>query len=260
MVTLTLPCELRALAWHHQTAVYRAMFRVAAGLLKDFAATSPRLGTDIGFTAVLHTHSRRLDYHPHLHVVIPGGGIDPRRHQWRKNRGRYLFHAPALAKVWRARLLAALRRHAALTLPASLPQKWIVDCRRVGRGLPALQYLSRYLYRGVLPEQAILAEEEGRVTFSYHDSQSGRSRTRTLPAVRFLWLVLQHVLPKGFRRLRDYGFLRGNAQRLLRRIQLLLQVTLQPIETSRSPRVYRLCPCCHHPMQWAGVRPPRPPT
>jgi hypothetical protein len=148
MVTLTLPFELRTLAWHHQALVYPAMFRVAASLLKDFAATSPRLGTDIGFTAVLHTHSRALDYHPHLHVVVPGGGYDPRRRQWRKNRGRYLFNGAALAKVWRARLLAALRHDAGLSLPSALPTKWVVDCRRVGRGLPALQYLSRYLYRG----------------------------------------------------------------------------------------------------------------
>jgi hypothetical protein len=81
-------------------------------------------------------------------VVVPGGGYDPRRRQWRKNRGRYLFNGAALAKVWRARLLAALRHDAGLSLPSALPTKWVVDCRRVGRGLPALQYLSRYLYRG----------------------------------------------------------------------------------------------------------------
>jgi hypothetical protein len=109
MVTLTLPCQLRSLAWRHQAQVYRAMFRVAAGLLKDFAARSPRMGDDIGFTAVLHTHSRKLDYHPHLHLVVPGGSYDPRRRHWRKIRQRYLFNARALARVWRARLLAALR-------------------------------------------------------------------------------------------------------------------------------------------------------
>ncbi|MCP8686414.1 IS91 family transposase [Marinobacterium sedimentorum] len=258
MVTLTLPCQLRSLAWCHQAQVYRAMFRVANGLLKDFAARSPRMGDDIGFTAVLHTHSRTLDYHPHLHLVVPGGSYDPRRRHWRKIRQRYLFNARALARVWRARLLAALRDEAGLVLPSALPEQWVVDCRRVGRGLPALQYLSRYLYRGVLPERNILGENAGLVTFRYRDSQSGQLSTRTLPAVQFLWLVLQHVLPKGFHRLRDYGFLRGNAQLRLQRIQLLLQVTPTPPDDTPPPRP--LCPCCHLPMLWAGVRAARPPT
>jgi hypothetical protein len=157
------------------------MFRVAAGLLKDFAARSPRLADDIGFTAVLHTHSRTLDYHPHLHLVVPGGSYDPRRRQWRKLRHRYLFNAGALARVWRARLLAALRDEAGLTVPSGLPEQWVVDCRRVGRGLPALQYLSRYLYRGVLPERNILREEAGQVTFRYRDSQSGQHQTVPCP-------------------------------------------------------------------------------
>ncbi|MCP8689860.1 transposase [Marinobacterium sp. OS208] len=138
----------------------------------------------------------------------------------------------------------------------ALPEQWVVDCRRVGRGLPALQYLSRYLYRGVLPERNILGENAGLVTFRYRDSQSGQPSTRTLPAVQFLWLVLQHLLPKGFHRLRDYGFLRGNAQSRLQRIQLL-QVTPTPRDDT-PPRP--LCPCCHLPMLWAGVRAARPPT
>jgi hypothetical protein len=110
----------------------------------------------------------------------------------------------------------------------------------------------------VLPERNILGENAGLVTFRYRDSQSGQPRTRTLPAVQFLWLVLQHVLPKGFHRLRDYGFLRGNAQVRLQRIQLLLQVTPTPPDDTPPPRP--LCPCCHLPMLWAGVRAARPPT
>ena len=98
MVTFTLPYELRSLAWHNQTAVYNILFACAASTLKDFGLNPANLGADIGMTAVLHTHSRRLDYHPHCHVVVPGGGIDKLRRQWKKVKGKYLFNEFALAK------------------------------------------------------------------------------------------------------------------------------------------------------------------
>jgi hypothetical protein len=123
MVTFTVPFELRALAWHHQSTFYPLLFATAAG---------------------------------------------------------------------------------------KLAEKWVVDCKHVGQGKPALQYLSRYLYRGVISENNIVANDDGRVTFKYIDSNTGQSQYRTLKGEDFLWLVLQHVLPKGFRRVRDYGFLHGN--------------------------------------------------
>src|SRR5450759_4958651 len=114
-------------------------------MLKDFGLNPANLGADIGMTAVLHTHSRRLDYHPHCHVIVPGGGIDKLRRQWKKVKGKYLFNEFALAKVFRARCLEAFNK-AALTIPIGVPKKWVVDCAHVGRGKPALKYLSRYLY------------------------------------------------------------------------------------------------------------------
>ena len=101
--------------------------------------------------------------------------------------------------------------------------KWVVHCKRVGSGLPALKYLSRYLYRGVMPEKDILYERDGNITFQYWDNQR-RRQTRTMPAERFIRLVLQHVLPKGFRRVREYGFLNGNARATLNKVQWALQV------------------------------------
>jgi hypothetical protein len=202
-------------------------------------------------TAVLHTHTRRLDYHPHLHVVVPGGGIDTRRRQWKKKKGKYLFNAFALAKVFRARFLAAVRV-AGLALPEKLPQKWVVDCTHVGKGLPALQYLSRYLYRGVIRENNIIANRDGKVTFQYTDSRTGATDTRTLKGEDFLWLVLQHVLPKGFRRVRDYGFLHGNAQKLLSRVQLVLRVIVNTLPP--RPRPLFKCPHCQAPMTVVAVR------
>ncbi|GAA4878747.1 IS91 family transposase [Ferrimonas pelagia] len=256
MVTFTVPFELRTLAQAQPEAVYQAMFTVAADTLRSFAARSAQLGGEIGLTGVLHTHSRRRDYHPHIHFMIPAGSLVANQ-QWRKLRGDYLFNAFNLAKVWRARLLAELDRRLGIQAPSILPRKWVVDCRRVGRGLPALQYLSRYLYRGVLPDQQIVSVHDGQVTFRYQDSRSGEEKLRTLAAVEFLWLILQHVLPKGLRRVRDYGLLSGGCRQRLRQIQLMLAVAGSvlppPLKPKRTVAV-RACPSCHQPMQFLGVR------
>ena len=251
MITFTLPSELRPLAWRHQHVLYTLFFDGVSGLLKDFGLTPKNLGADIGMTAVLHTHTRRLDYHPHVHVVVPGGGIDTRRRQWKKKKGKYLFSAFALAKVFRARFLAAVNA-ASLALPEKLPQKWVVDCTHVGKGLPALQYLSRYLYRGVISENNIIENRDGKVTFQFTDSRTGATDTRTLNGEDFLWLVLQHVLPKGFRRVRDYGFLHGNAKQRLSLVQLVLRVMIDRPPPRRRPLF--TCPHCQAPMTIVAVR------
>lgn len=246
MLTFTLPYELRALAWHHQTAVYNLLFATASSTLKDFGLNPLHLGADIGMTAILHTHNRRLDYHPHLHVVVPGGGVDKSRRQWKKKKGKYLFNEFALARVFRARFLAAMNE-VALCIPSQLPEKWVVDCAHVGRGQPALKYLSRYLYRGVISEHNILSNQDGQVTFKYIESRSSNTQYRTLQGEDFIWLVVQHVLPKGFRRIRDYGFLHGNAKKLLSLAQLVLQILIEGA-TPRSRPVF-MCPHCQSPMQ-----------
>ncbi len=253
MVTFTLPFELRALAWRHQTTLYNLLFTTAVSTLKDFGLNPKHLGADIGMTAVLHTHSRCLDYHPHLHVVVPGGGVNKTTRQWKKTRGKFLFNKTALAKVFRARLLTAIKA-AGLALPGKLPDKWVVHCKHVGKGAPALKYLSRYLYRGVISEKNIIANQNGNVTFTYTDSNTGQTRYRTLKGEDFLWLVLQHVLPKGFRRVRDYGFLHGNARKLLVLIQLTLKVMIT-VKPARSRPAF-ICPRCKSLMRIMGfIRP-----
>lgn len=147
MVTFPLPYALRGLAWCHQKHVYSLLLATAAGTLKDFGLDSKRLCSEIGMTTVLHTHSRSLDYHPHCHVIVPGGGVDRATRQWKKAKGKYLFNAFALAKVFRARFLAAIKAEGP-PIP-DVPEKWVVHCKHIAKGRPALEYLSRYLYRGV---------------------------------------------------------------------------------------------------------------
>jgi len=245
MVTFTLPSQLRVLARHHPKTVYALLFDAAVSTLRDFGTNSANLGADMGMTAVLHTHSRRLDYHPHLHAVVPGGCLNKARKQWKSLRGRYLFNAQNLARVFRARILAALR-HAGLALPTGLPPTWVVDCACVGKGLPALTYLARYLYRGVIGENSIIDDDGTQVTFRYQDSRTGDDQTRTVRGEDFIWLLIQHVLPKGFRRVRDFGFLHGNARGHLKIIQWALGVIVPAIMPRSRPPF--LCARCHQPM------------
>lgn len=241
MVTFTLPAQLRTLAWRHQRVVYGLLFDCAVSTLKDFGVNPDKLGAELGMTAVLHTHARDKSFHPHIHIIVPGGGVHRLRRCWKKVKGRYLFNEFALARVFRARMLDGLNK-AQLPIPASAPGKWVVDCCRVGHGEQALEYLSRYLYRGVIAERDIIAHRNGKVTFRYTESKTGQTRTRTLPGADFLWLILQHVLPRGFRRVRDYGFMHGNAKRLLGLVQLILQVTLPfPRQTPRSGPLCCVC-------------------
>lgn len=251
LATFTLPYELRSLAWHHQRKVFSLFFMCVSSTLKDFGLNPKHLGAEIGMTMVLHTHSRRLDFHPHVHVVVPGGGIDKQRRQWKKKKGKYLFNEFALATVFRARFLEAVK-DAGLPIPKNVPAEWVVDCDHVGKGTSALKYLSRYLYRGVLSEKNIVSNQNGRVTFKYTESKTGRTLYRTLKGEDFLNLLMQHVLPKGFRRVRDYGFLHGNAKKTLFLVQLILHVFIKKIE--QRPRPVFKCPCCKSTMVIVGFR------
>ena len=251
LITFTLPYELRSLVYYNQRLMFSLFFVCVASTLKDFGLDPRKLGAQIGMTMVLHTHSRRLDFHPHIHVVVPGGGVDKRRRQWKKKKGKFLFYHKSLAKVFRARFLKALNE-SELTMPRQVPKEWVVDCSHAGKGITAIKYLSRYLYRGVISEKNIISNHNGMVTFKYTESKTGTTLFRNLKGEDFLNLLIQHVLPKGFRRARDYGFLHSNAKKLLFLVQLILYVKIKEIE--QRPRPVFKCPCCKSPMIIFGFR------
>ena len=167
----------------------------------------------------------------------------------------YLFNGLALAQVFRAKFLTRMREQG-FALPDAIPRDWVAQCEYVGRGDTALTYLARYLYRGVLRERNIVAYDGEQVTFRYQNSETQRGETLTEPAARFLWRVLQHVLPKGLRLAREYGFLHSGARKTLHRLQLLLYVTLPSTGTVGPPRKQRACPCCGQPMNLTFWRRP----
>ena len=248
MLTFTVPTQLRSVFYQHQRRCYRLIFDVAWRTLQSFSGNDKKLQGTPGAIAVLHTHSRALAYHPHLHVVIPAAAINKQQRLWREKPGRYLFSHKALAKVFRARLLAALHNEK-LRLPEKLPEQWVVDCRQVGSGEKALIYLGQYLYRGVIQEKNILSCQNGHVTFRYLDSKTKKYRVNTVSGAKFLWLVIQHTLPKGFRRARNFGFLHPNSKRLIHLIKRSLRFNPEPLEkvTKALPRLR--CSACNHPMQ-----------
>jgi hypothetical protein len=261
LITFTLPEALRPLARAHQRLVYDLMSRCSWQTLQRFAANDRQLQGEAGAVGVLHTHSRRLDYHPHVHVAMPAAAIDPKRRRWRTKRSNkghpYLFSHKALAKVFRAKLLEALA-HERLALPDLGTKPWVVDCRCVGNGEKALVYLGRYLYRGVIQEKDLLACENGQVSFRYRHAKTQQSRARTLPGAQFLALVLQHVLPKGFRRARNFGFLHPNSKRSIALLQYLLGLQRSPAAAWRKPRPALRCSCCGAQMIIVRTRIPRP--
>lgn len=267
LLTFTLPAEFRALAWAHQKTVYELLMRCSWETVRTFSQNDRKLQGVPGAVAVLHTNTRRLDYHPHVHVVMPAAAIDEKRRLWRTKpqKGKrsqdqtkgsgYLFNHKALAKVFRAKMLAGIEA-AGLSLPLLYPSQWVVDCKSVGNGAKALIYLGRYLYRGVIREQDIVACGDGRVSFRYRDAKTKAMSLRTVTGAHFLWLVLQHVLPKGWRRARNFGFLHPNCKRLIALLHLLLRFV--PVPLPPKPRPSMVCPCCGAAMRVVKtrIRPP----
>jgi len=250
MITFTVPAQFRSLFYDHQKALYTLLFGTIWETLKIFSQNDKQLQGTPGAIAVLHTHSRQLNYHPHIHVIMPMAAFNKEQQLWREKSGHYLFNHNALAKVYRAKLLAGISA-LTLPLPAKYPKEWVVDCKAVGQGDKAIIYLGRYLYRGVIKEKDILKVENGNVTFAYQNAQTNTRKIRTVEGAKFLWLLMQHVLPKGFRRSRNYGFLHPNSK-LLKQIQLITQVFIKPPKPQKRPAVK--CACCGSPMTMIQTR------
>lgn len=243
MITFTLPKEFRPLVFAHQRSLLTLLFRAAWETVQQFSIRDKHLGGVAGATAVLHTHSRQLAFHPHIHLVIPAAVIDKGEGLWKQKRGHYLFNHKALAKVFRAKILAGIQAEG-WRLPEHYPEKWVVDCRHVGSGEKALTYLGRYLYRGVIAEQDIVTVEEGMVTFRYLDHKTNKRELKTVSGMRFLWLILQHVLPYRFRRARSYGFLHPNSKLVTPLLRYLFRVDPHRQITTNKTRPAITCREC----------------
>jgi len=267
LVTFTLPGALRAVAYQHQALVYDLLFRAAATALQQLAQDPRFVGGQLGLVGVLQTWTRDLRYHPHIHYLVPAGGLAADGRSWKTARADFLVHVTPLAILFRAKLRAALRQTELWgSIPAAVwQQDWVVDCRPVGSGRTALKYLAPYVFRVALSNNRILAMADGQVTFRYQDGESRQTRTCTLPAETFIERFLAHILPKGFVKVRYYGLFRVGARQHLARLraQLVLQqrkVELLPAAEEPAAPASRLgpvCPSCGQEMRVERVLPPQ---
>lgn len=255
LVSFTVPEGLRLWLRAHQKLGYSAMLQESAGALQDVASREKYLGAQVGCLSVLHTWGRQLQFHPHVHCVVPAGGLRADGLRWcRPKYPDYFLPQQVLADRFRNRLETALKDHPDFAqIPSRVwAQAWVTDVEKVGSGEPALKYLSAYVFRTALGSQRILQDQDGFITFKYKDSQDKTWHTLRLAALEFIRRFLQHVLPKGLQRVRSYGWLSAAATARWDRILALLDWTPPvplPIPASPPP----LCPLCGTLLQRLGT-------
>jgi hypothetical protein len=207
---VTVPKELRAAFRRNQKLMYGLLMQVSAAAVKDLCAKKRHLGALPGMLAVLHTWNGRLDYHPHVHLLLTGGGITADGQHWEPARGEFLVPVSALSRKVAAQFRAALEAEApALFAKVSADvwrREWVSFCKHYGQGNDAvLTYLSRYVFRTAITNARILDMDQTHVTFRWKDRTADAWRTERLLGVEFLRRFLQHVLPRGFHKVRYYG-------------------------------------------------------
>jgi hypothetical protein len=271
-VVFTLPHELHALILQNETELYGLLFRTVAETLLEVARNPDHLGAAIGFFGILHTWGQNLLFHPHLHCVIPGGGFSPDRANWIHPRYPFFLSIKILSKVFRGKFVAGLKvahRQARLSFAGSIEhltkprcfaaflrtlfrQDWVVYAKPAfGGPEQVLRYLGRYTHRVAISNHRLVAFDGSNVTFRWKDYARGnKQRLMTVSATEFIRRFLVHVLPKGFVRIRHFGFM-ANSQRsasmeLCRKL-LGMTPVLRATEATLANSTW-LCPACHAPM------------
>jgi hypothetical protein len=248
LATFTVPEALRRPIRAHPRELLALLFQASSSTLLDLCRNPKWFGATPGLTGVLHTWTRQLEYHPHVHVLVTGGGLD-RHGVWREPPRGFLVPVHALSRVFRARFRDALHKNFPeifAVIPACVwSRPWVVHTKSVGSGEHALHYLARYLYRVALSHRAILSADDQHVRFRFRRSEDGKPRTCVLAPSEFLRRFLQHVLPRGFVKVRSYGLhhaSRRAALPLLRAAGCLRAGQPLPAAPARSPKPPCRCP------------------
>jgi Putative transposase/Transposase zinc-binding domain len=254
LLTFTVPETLRPFIRSHQYLAYQGLFQASATALKRLAQDKRFIGTDLpGFTGVLHTWGRQLQYHPHIHYIVPGGGLSRDRTTWCPSRVNFFVPVKALSPIYRA-LFKEEMRHAGL-LEAIDPHVWTipwnVHSQANHHGHSAFTYLAPYVFKVAISNHRLVRLTDRTVTFTYRKVGSVRLRTTHLDVIEFLRRFLQHVLPHGFMKVRHFGFLHGSCAIPLATIRLMIGPR-HPSEDQPPapppPRAAR-CPTCGAPMR-----------
>ena len=270
-VVFTLPAEVADIAWQNKAVVYDLLFRAASETMMTIAADPRHLGARIGITAVLHTWGSAMTHHPHVHMIVPGGGLSPGGDRWVASRAAFLLPVRVLGKLFRRLFLTRLgelhqagklaffgglvdladRRAFHRHLAPVRKKRWVVYAKPPFAGPEAvLAYLSRYTHRVAISNRRLISFDERGVTFRYKDyrrSGAERQQLMTLDAHEFMRRFLLHVLPRGFHRIRHYGLLASATRKAsIARARELLAVAPppEPAEPEEAPAPLPLCPCC----------------
>jgi hypothetical protein len=251
MLTFTVPAPLRPFLRQHQKIGYGALFAASSGAIKMLAADPRHIGGDVaGFFGVLHTWGRTLQYHPHIHYVVVGGALSSADGRWHPARPGFYLPVRALSRIVRAKFRDQIDAHGLLgEIPGEVwVMEWNVNCQAAGDGSEALQYLAPYVFKVAIGERRILNVDEHSVRFRYQKPHSTRVRTMTLPIMEFMRRFLQHVLPRGFMKVRYYGFLSPTSAVSLEdvkaRIELASGFALTAPEAVSEPPVGLRCRHC----------------
>jgi hypothetical protein len=227
MNTFTLPSELRGLSRRYPREVYGAFFSAASSALKELALDKRFLGAEIGIIGTLHTWRRDGGFHPHIHFLIPGGGLSKDGCYWIFPKSKKVIIAPPpLAKLFKGKLKAELKK---LDLLKFVPdnawfKKWVVHSKNVGDGMSSFKYLATYMQRIFLSNNRIVKYDGKNVTFRYKASKDGQTHYKTMHALEFMEMFLQHVLPSGFQKTRYYGFLGSARKKVIKDIRTIILI------------------------------------
>jgi len=228
LVTFTVPQGLRRWIRSHPQAGYDLLLAASAQALQDLAQNPKRLGAALGLLGVLHTWTRTLEYHPHVHYLVPGGGLSPDQRQWISSRPRFLLPVQALSDRCRTLFRQGLQKHRPEAL-ADLPpevwqQRWVVHSAATGSGQNALRYLSRYVFKTATGNRQLPFLPEGRLRWPFRHSGTGVWQHIDLEPFEFIRRFLQHVLPSGFHRVRRFGWLHPGGRAKFNRVRALLKI------------------------------------
>jgi Zn finger protein HypA/HybF involved in hydrogenase expression len=217
MVTFTIPEELRCICRSNQKLFYSILFKASSDALKTLLGDPQYAGGKAGFVGVLHTWTRLLMYHPHIHYIVPAGAFDVIRNVWNKSGHQFLIPVKALSKIFRENFRTLLKKRDPdifQLIPADIwyTKGFNTNSEKKGSGKQALLYLSRYIYRTAISNNRILSDKNGKVTFQYKPSGENQYQTINVSSLEFIRRFLQHVLPVGFQKVRYYGFLNGSAK------------------------------------------------
>jgi len=252
LVTFTLPCELQPIARSNQKAVYGLLFKSSAAALQKLAKDPRFVGGDIGMMGGLHTWQRDMGCHPHVHFIVPGGGLSSDRSKWLPSNTDFFVPVEALSSIFRAKFRDALKKTDLFdSVAAEVWQKdWVVHCKPVGNANSALKYLAPYIYRVAITNNRIEKLQNGQVSFRVKNNDADQWQTATVPALEFIQRFLQHVLPKNFVKIRYYGFLSPNRRNLLAVAKYLLARSVDSPAVPAPHHPYT-CPHCGAKLRWA---------